>query len=71
MAFFDDHIDIGQLFEIRPLRGSLLPHHSVNLSLSSGTYILAWKSTNDLRRLLLPFLDIRIRHQGQDNGQDQ
>ena len=60
MTFFDDHIDVGQLLKIRPLGGSLLTHHSVNLRLSSGNYVLAGKSMNGLSSL--PLLDIRVRH---------
>ena len=45
MTFFDDHIDVGQSFEIGPLRGSFLAHHSVNFGLGSDICMSARQDT--------------------------
>ena len=45
MTFLDYHIDVGQPFEIRPLRGSFLAHHSINLGLRSDICMSALKDT--------------------------
>lgn len=41
MTLFDYHVDVGQPFEIRPLRRSFFAHHGVNLGLGSDIYMSA------------------------------